>query len=100
MVLGQPDASSPNEVNEQSIVYSSKECHAAPQDKKLNGEHHLIRELRLDEAFTSALRTYQGLLPTSMSQLERIVTKKDDEIELLKLKVAQLQEELELSKRR
>ena len=48
----------------------------------------MIRELRLDEAFTSAIRTYQGLLPTSKDQLERIVTKKDDEIEMLKLKVA------------
>ena len=82
------------------MIYSSKECHAAPNDKKLNGEHHLIRELKLDEAFMGELRAYQGLLPTSMGQLERIVTKKDEEIELLKIKVAQLQEELEMSKRR
>lgn len=35
-----------------------------------------------------------------MGQLQRIVTKKDEEIEMLKLKVAQLQEELEMSKKK
>ena len=49
-----------------------------------------MRELTLDEAFMEGLTAYEGLLPTSMGQLDRIVTKKDEEIELLKLKVAQL----------
>ena len=54
----------------------------------------MVRELILDEPCIDELRTYEGLIPTSMHQLERIVTKKDTEIELLKLKIAQLMGEL------
>ena len=90
LVLGTAATSRPGVTGQQRVLYSSKECHATPRDKKLNGEHHLVRELTLDEAFMEGLTAYEGLLPTSMGQLDRIVTKKDEEIELLKLKVAQL----------
>ena len=93
LVLGSPAQDDPNVYGLQRVLYSSKECHAS-QDTKLNGEHHLVRELTLDEPCIDELRTYEGLIPTSMSHLERIVNKKDTEIELLKLKIAQLTNEL------
>lgn len=40
------------------ILYSQKECHSAPQDAQLNGEHHLVRELTFDAAFMTNLRLY------------------------------------------
>ena len=73
-------------------MYCSKECHADAQDIKLNGEHHLVRELTLDSSFIEHLKTYKGLLPTSIEQLDRIVARKEEEIELLKLKITQLME--------
>ena len=76
--------------NGQRVLYSSKVCHATPQDPKLSGEHHLVRELTLDGSFIDHLKTYNGLLPTSMDQLDRIVAKKDEEIELLKIKLTQV----------
>lgn len=60
------------------ILYSSKECHSTPQDKKTDGEHHLVRELTLDEAFMAELTRYEGLLPTSMEQVTQIVSIKDE----------------------
>ena len=59
-----------------------------------------MRELRLDQAFIETIKTYEGVLPTSMEQLNRIVSKKDEQIEMLKLKLTQLEDQIEAHYRR
>mmetsp|Transcript_6819 Transcript_6819/g.7886 ORF Transcript_6819/g.7886 Transcript_6819/m.7886 type:complete len:91 (-) Transcript_6819:33-305(-) len=76
------------------ILYSTKECHSTPHDKKTDGEHHLVRELSLDEEFVGELAQHGGLLPTSMEQVRQIVSIKDEQIEQLKKEIEWAQEQL------